>query len=295
MEEEIYKKYKKAGEIAANARNYGVKLIRPEVSYLKVAEEVEKRITNLGGGLAFPVNISINDAAAHFTPSHRDKGMFKEGDVVKLDVGAHVDGYIADTAVTTEIESDRYTDIVEASKEALSNVIDAIKPGIKLKEIGKIISTIIDKKGFKPIENLSGHSLQRYTLHAGLSIPNVPEVGNKSLKEGDAVAIEPFASSGAGYVVSRGISNIYMYIRPPIMRDVKARILARRIKNEFKTLPFAERWCIKYVPDVDNTLQKLVNNGSIHSYQMLFDKDGGIVSQHEHTIIVTSDGCEVTT
>jgi len=296
VDREIYQKYKRAGKIAANARELGIKHIEEGVSYLEIVEMVERKIRESGGDLAFPVNISVNEVAAHFTPAHNDaEYRFRKGDVVKLDVGAHIDGYIADTAATVEVGSDRYADLIDASREALYRVIDMIKPSVKLKDIGKVSSSIIQSKGFKPIENLSGHSLERYKLHAGLSIPNVPEETSKALKEGHVVAIEPFASTGAGRVVSRSISNIYLYLRKPAVRDIRIRLMVKKIEDRFKTLPFAERWCASFIPDTKNNLQKLVNARCIHSYPQLVDERKGIVSQWEHTVIVTEDGCEVTT
>ena len=194
-----------------------------------------------------------------------------------------------------EVGSDRYADLVDASREALYGVIDMIKPSVKLKDIGEVSSSIIQSKGFKPIENLSGHSLERYKLHAGLSIPNVPEETSKVLKEGHVIAIEPFASTGAGRVVSRSISNIYLYLRKPAVRDIRIRLMVKKIEDRFKTLPFAERWCTPFIPDTKNNLQKLVSARCIHSYPQLVDEKRGIVSQWEHTVIVTEDSCEVTT
>ena len=295
MDEEIYRKYVRAGRIAADARNYGIKHIGEGVSYLEIAEMVEKRIKDAGAELAFPVNLSVNEVAAHFTPAHNDKLFFKKGDVVKLDVGAHVDGYIADTAATVEVESENYSALIDASREALMKVVDIVKPGMGLGEIGRIVSDTIESKGFKPIENLSGHSLQRYILHAGLSIPNVPDSTHEVLRKGQVVAIEPFASTGAGHVVSKGVSNIYRYVRMPLFRDVKTRVMAKKIKMRFNTLPFAERWCTSFIPDTKNGLRRMVVAGSIYGYPQLVDEAKGIVSQHEHTIIVTEDGCEVTT
>lgn len=295
MDEEVYRKYMRAGRIAADARDYGLKHIEEGVSYLEVVETVERRIREAGGELAFPVNLSVNEVAAHFTPAHNDKLFFRRGDVVKLDVGAHVDGYIADTAATVEVGSDEYRGLIDASREALLKVVDVVKPGVKLAEIGRIVSDTIKSRGFKPIENLSGHSLQRYILHAGLSIPNVPDSTRDVLREGQVVAIEPFATTGAGRVVSRGVSNIYRYVRMPLFRDIKTRVMARKVKMRFNTLPFAERWCTSFMPDAKNVLRRLVVAGSVHAYPQLVDEGDGVVSQYEHTVVVIEDGCEVTT
>ena len=158
-----HEKYILAGKIAADAREYGIGLIKPGVSYLEIVNKVESKIIKRGAGLAFPVNISINEIAAHFSPRHDDKALtFRKGDVVKLDIGAHFDGYIADTAETVEIGAHKYEDMIKASCDALDAVIAFIKPRINLLEIGKTVEDTIKSYGFKPIDNLTGHSMHRY-------------------------------------------------------------------------------------------------------------------------------------
>ncbi len=294
MDSTVLEKYRKAGKIAAEARDYGASLLKAGAKLLDIAEKVEKKIYELGGKPAFPVNISINRVAAHFSPKLDDVELeIREGDVVKLDVGAHVDGYIADTALTVEVDNDRYHRLIQSSKSALERVIEHVKPGVEVGEIGKIVYESIKKEGFNPIENLSGHGLGRFKLHTGVSIPNIPTRSKRKLKEDEVVAIEPFASTGRGYVESKGWSNIYLYMHPPTLRDIRLRFLAKRLKEKFGTLPFADRWFVREFPNLKIGLERLISHGSVYHYPRLVDD--GIVSQHEHTIIVTEDGCEVIT
>ncbi len=299
MNEEIYEKYILAGKIAGEARKYGTKLIKPDVYFYDVAEKVESKIKELGAGLSFPVNIARNNLAAHYTPKSNDKLKFKKGDLVKLDVGTHVDGYIADTAVTVQVETDEYTDLIDASKEGLEVAINEMKPGIKLSNIGKSVSEKITSFGFKPIDNLTGHSLKKYVLHAGLSVPSVHDITNRSKPEvDDVIAIEPFATDGAGHVISGKGSNIYICndsIRSRLIRDKKSRILFNRFKKKFNSLPFAQRWVEKSFENSSIILRKLSYLGFLRHYPQLFEQKNGMVSQKEHTVIITEDGCEVTT
>ncbi|KAA0008000.1 MAG: type II methionyl aminopeptidase [Thermoplasmata archaeon] len=294
MESTVLKKYRKAGKIAAEARDYGAGLIKAGARLLDIAEKVEKRIYELGGKPAFPVNISINRVAAHFSPKLDDVNLeIREGDVVKLDVGAHVDGYIADTALTVEVDGDKYDRLIRSSKIALERVIEHVKSGVEVGKIGEIVYESIKKEGFNPIENLSGHGLGRFKLHTGVSIPNIPTGSRRKLKEDEVVAIEPFASTGKGHVESKGWSNIYLYMHPPVLRDVRLKFLAKRLKEKFGSLPFADRWFVREFPNLKIGLEKLISLGCVYHYPRLVDD--GIVSQHEHTIIVTEDGCEVIT
>ena len=299
MDDEVFKKYQLAGKIAKDARDYGKNEIKSGISFLDVVSKVESKIIENGAGLAFPVNISINEIAAHYSPKHDDTLVFKNGDVVKLDVGAHVDGYIADTAVTVEVGTSKYIDLIKASSDALDNILDFIKPGIALFEIGKIVEETISSYNFKPIDNLTGHSMKRYILHTGLSVPNVPNKSYRAkIKVGDVLAIEPFASNGAGHVNTGEGSNIYICrdsINLRLLRNKKSRIIFNKVKNKFKTLPFAERWFEESFSNSEIILKKLLFSGLIKQYPQLIDAKRGIVSQKEHTVILTEDGCEVIT
>jgi methionyl aminopeptidase len=189
--------------------------------------------------------------------------------------------------------------MIEASSKALENSIKKIKPGSNLSNIGKIIEETILSYGYKPIDNLTGHSLAQYQLHSGISIPNISNVFNKSkIKIGDILAIEPFATNGRGHVVAGNGSNIYICknsIKSKLIRDYNSKIIFNKIIKKFKTLPFAQRWCENLISNCNFKLKKLVFLGLIKHYPQLIEKDGSIVTQKEHTIIVTDNGCEVIT
>jgi methionyl aminopeptidase len=299
MEDEVYEKYKLTGSIAANAREFSKELIKSGVSYLDIVNKIESKILNEGAGLAFPVNISINEIAAHFSPKHNDRLIFQKGDVVKLDIGAHIDGYIADTALTIEVESNLNNDLIKASTDALDIAINLMKPGVNLSELGAAVQKTITSYGFKPIDNLTGHSMQRYLLHAGVSVPSVANTANNAtLKAGDVIAIEPFATTGVGHVISGGGSNIYLCkssINLRLIRDSRSKIMFDKVKKEFKTLPFAQRWFEKQFSNSDITLRKLSFLGLLKHYPQLIDAKKGVVSQAEHTVILTEEGCEIIT
>lgn len=300
MDNLIYEKYKHAGSIAADARDYGVSLLKPEAHLIDVATDIETRIKENGAELAFPVNIAINTLAAHYSPRHDDPLIFKKGDVVKLDVGAHIDGYIADTAITVEISTHSYEAMIMASREALEKAIEVLKAGISLSELGTAVQETITAYGYKPIDNLMGHGLGRYELHSGLSVPNVKSLGTKMKpKEGDVLAIEPFATDGVGHVISGGGSNIYLCnqsLKAKLIRDSKIKFIYEKMTAQFTTLPFAERWYHELFPNnSDLVLKKLSFLGIIKNYPQLFEAKGGIVTQKEHTVIVKENGCEVTT
>jgi len=300
MDEKTYEKYRLAGKVAAEARDYGADLIKPGVRFLDVADKIESIIRKRGADIAFPVNIAINEIAAHYSPRHDDILVFNKGDVVKLDVGSHIDGYIADTAITVEVASNKYEKMIKASSEALENALNFVKANVDLSEVGKIVEETIKSYGFKPIDNLTGHSLKQYELHSGLSVPNIANA-SKGIrpKLGEVLAIEPFATNGAGHVTSGVGSNIYLCnksFRSRFIRDNRSQIIYNKMTRKFNTLPFAQRWCNNFISSgVDPTLKRLSFLGVIRHYPQLIDAKGGIVTQKEHTVIVNEDGCEVIT
>ena len=296
MEEESLIYYRKAGEIAREVLEEGLKRIKPEVKLLEVAEFVENMIKERGAKPAFPCNISINEIAAHYSPTAWDERTFEKGELVKLDIGVHVNGYIADTAKSIDLGNEN-KEPIKASEEALKNAIDMIKPGVKTSEVGEVIEDTIKSFGFVPISNLTGHQLQRWQLHGGMFIPNIRVRHGEEIKEGDVLAIEPFATTGAGRVVDDNNAIIFRYIRDRPLRMKEARAILQYAKKNFNTLPFAERWISNLVPrfKLGQALRQLIYSKAIHAYHILKEKDRGIVSQAEHTVIVTEDGCEVTT
>ncbi len=293
---ETIEKYRQAGKIAHEAREFGKKIIKEDVTLLEVANKIESLIVKRGGRVAFPVNIAIDDIAAHFTPRHDDNTLiFQRGNVVKLDVGAHIDGYIADTAVTVEVNTHNWSDLIKASSEALNVAIDMIKPGTDLSRVGAAVEQTITNYGFKPISNLTGHSLEQFKLHAGVSIPNVEEHNSGIVEAGQVLAIEPFATNGAGKVNGYKMSNIYRFVRDRPIINKDAKFILKKIMKYRRELPFSERWCARYLPKPNKALYKLVRAQVIAMYPILKDKDGGMVSQTEHSVIVTDDGCEIFT
>jgi methionyl aminopeptidase len=296
MEEEIelvLDKYRGAGRILAEVREEAIERIKEGVSLLEVAEFVENSIREKGGEPAFPCNISRNEEAAHATPSIDDKAVFGK-DIVKLDIGTHIDGYIGDSAVTVDLSGNN-DGLVKASEAALNEAIKIIRDGVSTVEIGEVIENTIREQGYKPVVNLTGHGLMRYNSHAPPTIPNVKYEHGVILRENDVVAIEPFATDaqGAGKVVESGNAEIYSLIKAKPVRLREAKKLLEEIKK-YQGLPFAKRWLPR--ERLDLALRMLENTkGVLRDYPVLREEEKGLISQAEHTIIVKEDGCEVTT
>ena len=295
MNPEEIKKWKTAGKLARDALHFGRDLIEAEKSMLNVTEEIERFVKKNGGELAFPTNLAVNNVGAHWTPSSKSNEIFSKGDVVKLDVGVHIDGYIGDNALTLEIDSTNYTKMIEASREALNAAINVAVAGVNVGIIGHAVQDTIEKYGYRPIANLTGHRIKRYNLHSGVSIPSVRERGGPTLNNGDIVAIEPFVTDGAGRVGGKRNSNIYHLRQIRKVRDEKATELMKEIQERYKGLPFAERWLHEFQDDATKNLQKLMRAGIVSYYPVLDELGNGIVAQSEHTLLITSNGNEVLT
>ena len=288
-------KWRQAGKLASEALQFGKNIIEEKKSMLEVTEEIENYVREKGGELAFPTNLAINNVGAHWTPSSKSDDLFCEGDLVKLDVGVHIEGYIGDNALTVEIGTDKYRKMIEASREALNKAVEIATAGISVGVIGHAVQETIERYGYRPIANLTGHRIKRYNLHSGVSIPSVRERGGPVLKAGDIVAIEPFVTDGAGRVGGKRNSNIYHLRQVRNIRDEKATELMMEIKNRYKGLPFAERWLHAFQNDATKNLQKLMRAGIVSYYPVLDELGKGMVAQSEHTLLITSGGNEVLT
>ncbi len=276
--------WEKAGKITAEAREFGRKLVKENASTLEIAEKIENKIRELGGEPAFPVDVSIDHIAAHASPLINDESKLKKGDLVKLDLGASVDGYIGDSACTVEVGTKNHEKLIKAAEEALAEALKLVKPGVKVCEIGAAIQKKIEEYGYTPIHNLSGHEIKQYLLHGGLTVPNYDNGDQRELKKGMVVAIEPFATDGEGKVMEGKPAGIFSLEQIKPIRNVNARKVISYIQKKYKTMPFSARW-LKF-PNINFILRILEKEGILKQYSQLPERRKGLVSQAEHTVEV---------
>ncbi len=288
MDSEEQALYMQAGKICAQARAYGVNLIVIGASNLSVSKAVDAKIRELGGEPAFPTQISVNHIAAHYCSDPDDASAFSAGDLCKLDLGVHVQGYIADTAITVDLGDNAA--LVAASRDACNAAVAMMKPGVELRTIGKLVEDTITEAGFKPLRNLSGHGLAPYVIHDSPSIPNYDNGDKTVLKEGMVVAVEPFATTGAGMVAEQDHANIYSVIMRKPVRSPFARAVQDAI-GKYKGLPFTTHWLPMPQKQAEIGIRELLQVGALESYPPLVEIKKGLVSQHEHSVIITKDGC----
>ncbi len=282
--------WRKAGEIASQALNYGKTIIKEGASALEVANKIESKIRELGGEPAFPVNLSYNEFASHWIPKKNEELIFKDH-VVNLDVGVHVEGCIGDCACTIDL-SGKYTKLVESAKEALDEVEKILSKNPSIGEIGKVIQQTIEKYGYKPVANLSGHNLKEYEIHGGMSIPNVDTNDSSHIPPNTIVAIEPFATLGRGLIKESSNPQIYQQVKDGNVRSNIGREVLKEIAK-YNRLPFAKRWL--QTKGAELGIVELERANLIKSYPPLVDVDKKIVVQHERTYFISESGFEVLT
>ena len=290
--------YLKAGKIAGEVRENVRKKNWVGSTLLEICEYVESEIIKRGAKCAFPVNTSLNEVAAHYTAEPNDPKTVSDADLIKIDLGAQVNGYIADTAVTVNYDP-QYDSLVQAAENALQSAMSMIKVGVKSKDVGRKIQNTIMDMGFKPIANLSGHSLDKYTIHAGKTVPNMWTIGSFSFSENEAFACEPFVTTknALGFVRNGKIKNIYALVSRKKTKDDEADKLLEYIWNNFNMLPFALRWIVKEWEEKEarKMLDFLVKKKVVKAYAILVEANGETVAQAEHTFIPTETGVTVTT
>jgi methionyl aminopeptidase len=278
-----------AGKIAQDIKEWIKPQIKKGIPLFEIAEKIENKIIELGGKPAFPTNLSINEIAAHYTPSHNDETLAHG--LLKVDLGVHVNGFISDTAFSIDLEnSEENKKLIEASKKALENAKKTIEKGIQINQIGKVIQEAIESYGFSPIINLSGHQIEQYNLHAGLTIPNINDKRTTEISPG-LYAIEPFATNGSGKINDAKPSGIYSLIDYKNTRNPNAREILEYIAEEYNQLPFCSRWLVKvFGTKALISLSQLEQNGNLHQYAQLVEVNKGIVSQAEDTILIEENG-----
>ncbi|NCO11080.1 type II methionyl aminopeptidase [Candidatus Pacearchaeota archaeon CG_4_9_14_0_2_um_filter_39_13] len=283
-----------AGKIAREVVAYAKSIIKSGMKLIEIADSIDAKILELGGKPAFPVNLSVDDVAAHSTPAWNDDSV--ASGLLKVDIGVHVDGWCADTAFTVDLESDEENKrLIEAAESALDLALEEVNKKSKLRGIGKKIEEGIKSKGFSPVVNLSGHSIDRYELHAGLTIPNVDNGNENEIGEG-LFAIEPFTTNGIGKVKDGKPSGIYHLQSEGNVRDSFAREVLAYIKEEYNTLPFCSRWIYKKFSSRGMlALRQMKQSGILYEYPQLIEAEKGRVAQAEHTVLINKDGKKITT
>ncbi len=297
-DQEALEKFRLSGKILRETREEMRNYVKENMPIIEVCEKSEGLIRAKGGKPAFPTNVSINEVAAHYTSPPGDKSIIPENSVVKVDIGVHVDGYVTDTAFTACFNPE-YKSMVETAEIALKTAIATVRNDVSVSKIGGAVETLIRNRGFKPISNLTGHSVGRYLIHAGTSIPNVHQISLTKLKTGEIYAIEPFVTvrEAGGAVEDYPQKTIFRLVKTKATKTAYAKQLLKFIEENFYTLPFSERWLQGVVPKEKHSeaFKELFATKAIMGYPVFVEVTRKTVAQAEHTVIVKEDGCDILT
>ncbi|MDH7563500.1 MAG: type II methionyl aminopeptidase [Candidatus Bathyarchaeota archaeon] len=294
----VLEKLRKSGQILRETREKIRGIVQEDMPVIDICERAENLIKEKGGKPAFPCNVSINEIAAHYTSPPEDNTRIPSKSLVKVDIGAHVDGYVTDTAITVCFNPE-YAILVEAAEAALKTAIENIRPELSTSKLGATIEKTIITRGLKPVSNLTGHQVGRYLVHAGTSLPNVAHLISSRIKLGYTYAVEPFVTlpNAAGRVENGEETTIFRLSKPKPQKNPYAKQLLQYIEESFKTLPFAERWLQDIVPKshYKEAFRELLSSKALVEYPMFVEASRKPVAQAEHTVLVVKDGCKVLT
>ena len=298
MDKDVLEKFRLSGKILRETREETKHFVKENVPILEICEKAENIIRKKGGKPAFPCNVSINEVAAHYTSPPGDEKKIPEGCVAKIDLGVQVDGYVTDTAFTACFNPE-HRQMTEAAEHALKIAVENIHADMGISKIGSLIENSIRNRGFKPISNLTGHSVGRYLIHAGTSIPNVSQLSLTRVKFDEVYAIEPFVTlpDAIGRVEDNPEITIFRMVKAKSVKSNYAKQLLKHIESSFSTLPFAERWLKDVVPKAKHreAFKELLTSKSVMGYPVFVEVSGKPVTQAEHTVLIKDDGCEVLT
>lgn len=274
------------GKFTHEIRKEVSKIPKEGVDILEIVDFVENKIFDNGYLPAFPCTVCVNEVAAHYTVF--DEGyVLRRGDVLKIDFGVSFDGFVTDCAFTVEIGDNKHEKLLSANLRGLNEVLDKIKIGSTLSELGEIVWRVADGAGFDTIHNLSGHEVCRNNLHCGLTIPNYKNHDMRKVNDGMELAIEPFLTEGEPKVKEVGLSNVLHLKKFRAVRDPIARKVLDYIRKNFPYLPFSKRWLLKAFEKrkVLYALKVLKSYSIVYEYGTLATCDGAIVSQFEDTVV----------
>jgi methionyl aminopeptidase len=312
-------------KVHKNISNKVYEYVKPGLSVKEIIEFIESGVREetkynnlepLKCGIGFPIGIGINNCVAHYTLNYEDiesnNKILDKNDIIKIDYGVHYNGMIIDSAFTLCFD-EKYNEFIDLSKEATNYAIkqcgvDAIlgEVGESIEEFIKSHELIIDRKNYdiNVMKDLSGHMIKPFEIHAGKAVPNIKINYPLRMNENEFYAIEPFITTGKGISILKEHKSHYMINKDFVNVDTKLKkddmYLLSLIKNNYSSMPFCQKWLSELIYSINNKnkndynitqiLNKLEYKNIINSYPPIYDIEGSIVAQHEHTIYITDKG-----
>jgi methionyl aminopeptidase len=287
-----------AASIHKNVRQYLQTQLKPGIKLIDIAKIIENKTYQLSNqpksinkGIGFPASLSLNECAAHFHPIATNNIQLFKDDIIKIDFGTEVNGWIIDSAFTICFDY-KFNKLINAVKEATYNGIKNIGVDVNIGDWGASISEVMESYEIKlngqiipikTIKNLGGHNITKGNIHGGTFLPCIDmrhEMKNNKFKEG-VYAVETFGSTGTNYAHETGDATLYRL--NPQYKNSQNNFL-NKLKNKFDTLPFTDRY-IDNLNNYKSELDTLINNKYVHTYPPLCVYNG-YTAQYEHTVYI---------
>ena len=298
----------KGAYIHKEVRKYLYKFLKPNIKLLDIAKIIETKTKELAVndntinyGIGFPSSLSLNECAAHFHPLSTDNISFTKNDVLKIDFGVEINGWIIDSAFTVSFDN-KYDNLLKAVKESTEVGIKNAAIDVNINDWAGLIQETMESYEIelnnntyqiKPIYNLGGHNILKENIHGGMFLPSVKNIisTDNKFKEG-VYAIETFGSTGNNFAhEDKNNSTLYMLKNNHnhhLENDDK--LLYDKIFSDFKTIPFTDRYIELYnIYNYKKSINNLCNNNIIKSYPPLCVNNDAYTAQYEHTIYISNN------
>ena len=328
MNNNILKDALQGAKVHKNVSNKVYEYVKPGVTIKEIIDFIENGVKEetkynnlepLKCGIGFPIGIGINNCVAHYTLNYEDiefgNKILKKNDIIKIDYGVHYNGMIIDSAFTLCFD-EKYNEFIDLSKEATDFAIKQCGVDAILGEIGESIEEFIkshelniDGKNYNinVMKELSGHMIKPFEIHAGKAVPNIKINYRLRMNENEFYAVEPFITTGNGVSILKEPKSHYMINKDFANLNNKLKkdddYVLELIKSNYSTMPFCQKWLCELYYSINNKnknenenenitkiLNKLEYKNIIKSYPPIYDIEGSIVGQHEHTIYITNKG-----
>jgi len=310
---EVMNKYTTAATIANNALAKVVSELKAGATLFSLCETGDKFINEevkkvlkshkIDRGVAFPTCISRNNVVGHFSAEAEDKDVLENEDLVKIDLGVHLDGYIATAAhthivgQTGQATSGKKADVICAAHVAGEAVLRALKPGATNKDITAIIKQVADVYKVNPVEGVLSHKMSRFIIDGQKIIMNKTTADQQTeeyeIEEHDVFGIDIVMSTGDGKpkekdrkatIYKRVVDQSYM------LKMQASRKVYTEINKKFPALPFSIRFMEE--KHVRFGLSELEKHGLINAFPVLYEKNGEFVAQFKYTALIGNRGAK---
>jgi len=304
---EVVQKYKAAAEVAHRAMEEVKKLCKAGARIVDLCKAGDAFITaeckkafpknKIERGIAFPTCVSVNNIAGHFSPLKDDKTVLAKNDVVKIDLGAHIDGFIALVARTVVVDPEgdvtgKAADVITAAQVAMNAVIHMLQVGKSNEEISEVIKRVAEAYHVNPLEGVLSHQMNRFVIDGEKVIMNKPMVDQRvekcTVEANDVWCIDIVMSTGEGVaregdlrttVFKRSLEKMYM------LKLKASRGLLQQINRKCPVLPFTLR-CFDDERQARMGISEMVSHGMVDPYPVLFEKDHEIIAQFKSTVFI---------